>query len=198
MVFCLVGGKVAITAYLNDYVIETKVMDDNMANVIVFVLWASIAIGRVIGNVDGLYISIYLTVSVCLSVSLSLFLSLPLFVCLSIYLSIYLSIFLSMSTSLYFFFTPSLPPSLPPCPSLPTSLPILDSTDLITFLQLSRLYHKKLSGVMDQRNLTDESCSWHLSFLLCSATAAMVPTLILHPNFAFSPFLIRCFCFFFV
>ena len=49
MVFFLVGGKVSITAYLNDYIIETKVFEDTYADAVVLVLWIAIATGRIIG-----------------------------------------------------------------------------------------------------------------------------------------------------
>lgn len=52
MVFFLVGGKVAITAYLNDYVSETEILPEDMANVIILALWISIGLGRVVGVVD--------------------------------------------------------------------------------------------------------------------------------------------------
>jgi predicted MFS family arabinose efflux permease len=52
MVFFLVGGKVAITAYLNDYIIETKVVEGMYANAVVLVLWVSIACGRLMGIID--------------------------------------------------------------------------------------------------------------------------------------------------
>ena len=52
MVFFLVGGKVAITAYLNDYVTETEILPDEMANVIIVALWVSIGLGRIVGVLD--------------------------------------------------------------------------------------------------------------------------------------------------
>jgi len=52
VVFFLVGGKVAMTAYLNDYVTETKVIDGVYANAVVLVLWLSIACGRLLGIWD--------------------------------------------------------------------------------------------------------------------------------------------------
>lgn len=50
--FWVIGGKMAITAYLNDYVIESKILDGSYANVIVLVLWVSIAIGKIFGIID--------------------------------------------------------------------------------------------------------------------------------------------------
>ena len=52
MGFWIVGSTMAITAYLNDYVIETKVIGEGYANVVVLVLWVAIAIGKMIGIAD--------------------------------------------------------------------------------------------------------------------------------------------------
>ena len=50
--FFIIGGKMAMTAYLNDYVLESKVLSANYANMIVLVLWVSIALGKIAGIVD--------------------------------------------------------------------------------------------------------------------------------------------------
>ena len=52
MGFWIVGSTVAITAYLNDYIIETKVIDEGNANVVVLVLWIAIATGKTVGIID--------------------------------------------------------------------------------------------------------------------------------------------------
>ena len=52
MGFWIVGSTMTITAYLNDYVIETKVIEEGNATVLVLVLWITIAIGKMVGIVD--------------------------------------------------------------------------------------------------------------------------------------------------
>ena len=52
MGFWIVGSTMAVTAYLNDYILETKVIDEGYANVVVLVLWIAIAIGKTVGIID--------------------------------------------------------------------------------------------------------------------------------------------------
>jgi predicted MFS family arabinose efflux permease len=57
MVFCLVGGKVAATAYLETYVVDTQVIDVNNKESLVLVFWICIAIGRFAGIQDQRFLT---------------------------------------------------------------------------------------------------------------------------------------------
>jgi hypothetical protein len=49
MVFWLVGGKVGATAYLTQYVAETKIISEDHTSALIAVLWIAITVGRLSG-----------------------------------------------------------------------------------------------------------------------------------------------------
>lgn len=57
MVFCLIGGKVTSTAYLDTYVDETGVIDSSNGPKLVLVLWIAITIGRLAGVQDQRFLT---------------------------------------------------------------------------------------------------------------------------------------------
>jgi len=57
MVFCLVGGKVAITAYLEAYVDDTGIIPASQETYLILVLWVMITIGRLAGVQDQRFLT---------------------------------------------------------------------------------------------------------------------------------------------
>jgi len=57
MVFCLIGGKVTSTAYLDTYVDETGVIDSDNGPKLVLVLWIAITVGRLAGVQDQRFLT---------------------------------------------------------------------------------------------------------------------------------------------
>ena len=57
MVFCLIGGKVTSTAYLDTYVDQTGVIDESNEPILVLVLWIAITVGRLVGVYDQRYLT---------------------------------------------------------------------------------------------------------------------------------------------
>jgi len=57
MVFCLIGGKVTSTAYLDTYVDQTGVIDTSKESRLVLVLWIAITIGRLAGVQDQRFLT---------------------------------------------------------------------------------------------------------------------------------------------
>eukprot|EP00752_Nemacystus_decipiens_P010278 g9159.t1 len=58
MVFCLIGGKVGATAYLESYVDDTDVIDDSHAELLIVVLWTAITVGRLAGLQDQRHLTL--------------------------------------------------------------------------------------------------------------------------------------------
>ncbi|CAM9449177.1 unnamed protein product [Ectocarpus sp. 6 AP-2014] len=58
MVFCLIGGKVGATAYLESYVDDTDVIDESHAELLIVVLWTAITIGRLAGLQDQRHLTL--------------------------------------------------------------------------------------------------------------------------------------------
>ena len=52
MLFCFVGGSIAATAYLKPYIDQTAAVSIDQKGNMVFVLWVSITIGRIVGVQD--------------------------------------------------------------------------------------------------------------------------------------------------
>lgn len=52
MLFCFVGGCVSATAYIESYIDQTGVIGHHQKGYLIFVLWMSITIGRIIGVQD--------------------------------------------------------------------------------------------------------------------------------------------------
>ncbi len=57
MVFCLIGGKVTSTAYLDTYVDQTGVIDESNEPILVLVLWIAITVGRLVGVYDQRFLT---------------------------------------------------------------------------------------------------------------------------------------------
>jgi len=57
MVFCFVGGKVTMTAYLTSYVDETEVIGEDRETALILVLWLAITIGRLAGVQDQRFLT---------------------------------------------------------------------------------------------------------------------------------------------
>jgi fucose permease len=57
MLFCFVGGGVTVTAYIESYVDQTNVIWSIHKPTLVFVLWVSITIGRIVGVIDQRYLT---------------------------------------------------------------------------------------------------------------------------------------------
>lgn len=52
MLFCFVGGCVSATAYIESYIDQTAIISKGREGYLIFVLWTSITIGRIIGVQD--------------------------------------------------------------------------------------------------------------------------------------------------
>lgn len=52
MVFCFIGGKVTMTAYLDTYVDDTNILSSSQGAYLILVLWIAITIGRLAGVQD--------------------------------------------------------------------------------------------------------------------------------------------------
>lgn len=57
MVFCFIGGKVSMTAYLKTYVSDTGIMSDDAASYLILVLWVAITVGRLAGVQDQRFLT---------------------------------------------------------------------------------------------------------------------------------------------
>lgn len=57
MVFCFIGGKVTMTAYLSSYVSETGIISDDGGAYLILVLWVAITIGRLAGVQDQRFLT---------------------------------------------------------------------------------------------------------------------------------------------
>lgn len=58
MVFCLIGGKVGATAYLESYVDDTLVIATSHAELLIVVLWTAITVGRLAGLQDQRHLTL--------------------------------------------------------------------------------------------------------------------------------------------
>ena len=78
MAFCLVGGNVALTAYLDSYLAETGVVEVTSIPKLLLVLWIAITVGRLLGVKDQMQLSEYNLILhfaiVCVSSCLAIFL----------------------------------------------------------------------------------------------------------------------------
>ena len=52
MLFCFVGGSISATAYIESYIDQTGVISSRQKGSLVFILWISITLGRIIGVQD--------------------------------------------------------------------------------------------------------------------------------------------------
>eukprot|EP01041_Mallomonas_annulata_P000503 gene503-957_t len=52
MMFCLIGGNIALTSYITAYIKETKILPGKASPDALLVLWLAIAIGRLVGEYD--------------------------------------------------------------------------------------------------------------------------------------------------
>jgi predicted MFS family arabinose efflux permease len=57
MVFCFIGGKVSMTAYLKTYVDDTGVLSTGDASYLILVFWIAITIGRLAGVQDQRFVT---------------------------------------------------------------------------------------------------------------------------------------------
>ena len=57
MLFCFVGGSIAATAYIESYIDQTGIVENQFKSRVVFVLWISITIGRFVGLQDQISLS---------------------------------------------------------------------------------------------------------------------------------------------
>ena len=52
MLFCFVGGSISATAYIESYIDQTHVISSSQKGNLVFILWISITLGRIVGVQD--------------------------------------------------------------------------------------------------------------------------------------------------
>ena len=52
MLFCFVGGSISATAYIESYIDQTHVISGSQKGNLVFILWISITLGRIVGVQD--------------------------------------------------------------------------------------------------------------------------------------------------